>query len=61
MCGGAVKLSSLAGMTHPYPTLAEINKRAAGSFLAPKIFSSKMKRLLRILFRYQGPPANPCQ
>ena len=61
LCGGAMKLSSLAGLTHPYPTLAEINKRAAGSFIGPKIFSDKVRKMLRLLFRYQGPPQDPCR
>ena len=34
---GGVKLSTLAAAVHPYPTLGEINKKAAGEFLSPKI------------------------
>ena len=33
----------------PYPTLGEISKRVAGSFYAPKIFSKKIQKLVRIL------------
>ena len=51
---GGMKLSSLAGTIHPYPTLAEINKRVAGSYISPKIFSSKMKKILKLLFSLQG-------
>ena|GEM_PF-4239503 len=38
---GKVKLSTLASAVHPYPTLGEINKRVAGAYLSPKIFSLK--------------------
>ncbi|MEN8258841.1 MAG: FAD-dependent oxidoreductase [Thermodesulfobacteriota bacterium] len=49
-----MKLSGLAGAIHPYPTLAEINKRVAGSFLSPKIFSPTVKKWLKFFFRYRG-------
>ncbi len=52
--GGRVKLSTLSGIVHPYPTLAEINKRGAGSVLSPKLFSPGVRRILRVLFRYRG-------
>ena len=32
----------------------EINKRVAGSFLAPKIFSSKVKKGLKLFFHLKG-------
>ena len=51
---GGMKLSSLAGTIHPYPTLAEINKRVAGSYISPKIFSKKIKNTLKLLFSLQG-------
>jgi len=51
---GGVKLTSLAGAVHPYPTLAEINKRAAGNLLAPKIFSERIKKTLKFFFSYKG-------
>ena len=51
---GGVKLSTLAGATHPYPTLGEINKRVAGSIFAPKLFSDKVRSALKFIFRYQG-------
>ena len=51
---GGMKLSSLAGTIHPYPTLAEINKRVAGSYISPKIFSPKIKKGLKFLFQLQG-------
>jgi pyruvate/2-oxoglutarate dehydrogenase complex dihydrolipoamide dehydrogenase (E3) component len=51
---GGMKLSSLAGTIHPYPTLAEINKRVSGSYISPKIFSPKIKKTLKLLFSLQG-------
>lgn len=51
---GGVKLTTLAGAVHPYPTLSEINKRVAGSLLAPKIFSERIKKTLKFFFSYKG-------
>lgn len=51
---GKVKLSTLAGAIHPYPTLGEINKRVAGSFLSPKIFSVKVRKGLKFFFNLKG-------
>jgi pyruvate/2-oxoglutarate dehydrogenase complex dihydrolipoamide dehydrogenase (E3) component len=51
---GKVKLSTLAGAIHPYPTLSEINKRVAGSFLAGKIFSETVKKGLKLFFNFKG-------
>jgi hypothetical protein len=33
---GKMKLSTLASAGHPYPTLAEINKRVLGNFFLPE-------------------------
>ncbi|HIP40053.1 MAG TPA: FAD-binding protein [Desulfocapsa sulfexigens] len=52
--GSGMKLSSLAGTVHPYPTLVEINKAVAGSYVTPKIFSPIVKRILKLVFRLQG-------
>lgn len=47
-----LKLSALAGMVLPYPTRAEISKRAAGAYFAPRLFESdKVKRLVRLVQR----------
>jgi len=51
---GKVKLSTLASAVHPYPTLGEINKRAAGAYLSPKIFSDKVKKGLKFFFHLKG-------
>ena len=49
-----LKLKHLMGPIYPYPTLSEITKRAAGSTMAPKLFNSRVRRILKILFRYRG-------
>jgi pyruvate/2-oxoglutarate dehydrogenase complex dihydrolipoamide dehydrogenase (E3) component len=51
---GKVKLSTLASAVHPYPTLGEINKRVAGAFFSPKIFSDRMKKGLKFFFHLKG-------
>ncbi len=51
---GKVKLSTLASAVHPYPTLGEINKRVAGSYLSPKIFSDTVKKGLKFFFHLKG-------
>ncbi len=56
---GGVRLSTLAGAVHAYPTLAEISKRAAGSFYAPRLFSDRTRTVLRLLFRLKGRACTP--
>ncbi len=51
---GGVKLMTLAGAVHPYPTLGEISKRVAGKPLARKIFSDKIKKGLKLFFGLKG-------
>jgi len=51
---GKVKLSTLASAVHPYPTLGEINKRVAGAYLSPKIFSNKVRKGLKFFFSLKG-------
>ena len=51
---GGVKLSTLAGMVHTYPTLAEISKRAAGSYYSDKLFNDRTRQILRLLFQLKG-------
>ncbi len=51
---GKVKLSTLASAVHPYPTLGEINKRVAGAYFSPKIFSDKVKSGLKFFFHLKG-------
>ena len=51
---GKVKLSTLAAAVHPYPTIGEINKRVAGNFFSPKIFSEKVQKGLKFFFHLKG-------
>jgi pyruvate/2-oxoglutarate dehydrogenase complex dihydrolipoamide dehydrogenase (E3) component len=51
---GKVKLSSLASAVHPYPTIGEINKRVAGTYFSPKIFSDRVKKGLKLFFNLKG-------
>lgn len=46
-----MKLSALAGLIAPYPTLSELSKQVAGSHYTPKLFSSRTRRLVRLLLR----------
>jgi pyruvate/2-oxoglutarate dehydrogenase complex dihydrolipoamide dehydrogenase (E3) component len=49
MISKRMKLSALAGLVLPYPTLAEAAKRAASDFYAPKFLSTPVKRLVGLL------------
>ncbi|MFO7554364.1 MAG: FAD-dependent oxidoreductase [Desulfobacterales bacterium] len=51
---GKVKLSTLAAAVHPYPTIGEINKKIAGTFFTPKIFSDRIKKGLKFFFNLKG-------
>jgi len=51
---GNVKLMTIAGAVHPYPTLAEINKKVAGAYLSKKIFSDTVKKGLAFFFDLKG-------
>jgi pyruvate/2-oxoglutarate dehydrogenase complex dihydrolipoamide dehydrogenase (E3) component len=60
---GKVKLSTLAAAIHPYPTIGEINKKIAGTYFSPKIFSDKIKKGLKFFFHLKGRACGPdvCQ
>lgn len=47
-----LKVGAVAGMIAPYPTLGEVNKRAAGSFYTPSLFSARTRRVVRFLGRF---------
>jgi pyruvate/2-oxoglutarate dehydrogenase complex dihydrolipoamide dehydrogenase (E3) component len=51
---GGVRLSTIASAVHPYPTLGEINKRVVGNYLSGKIFSDKVRKILRFFFHLKG-------
>lgn len=41
-----LKMSQIAAMVAPYPTFGEINKRAAGAYFSPRLFDSRMVKLV---------------
>ncbi|MEM7241969.1 MAG: FAD-dependent oxidoreductase [Pseudomonadota bacterium] len=48
-----LKMSAVAGMVAPYPTLGEVNKRAASAYFTPKLFESDMvKRVVRFVQKF---------
>ncbi|MES2914356.1 MAG: FAD-dependent oxidoreductase [Pseudomonadota bacterium] len=48
-----LKLSTVAGMVAPYPTLGEVSKRAAGTYFSPRLFDNPaLKRLARLVQRW---------
>ncbi|MEM0949829.1 MAG: FAD-dependent oxidoreductase [Pseudomonadota bacterium] len=48
-----LKMSAVANMVAPYPTLGEINKRAAGAYFSPKLFDNPtVKKLVGMVQRY---------
>jgi len=47
--GQRLKLSHIAGMIAPYPTLGEIGKSAAAEFYKPRLFSPWTRRAIRVL------------
>ena len=49
-----MKLSDLATQIFAYPTLSEIHKKSAGKYYAHKIFSPKVRNILKFIFGYQG-------
>jgi len=48
------KISEFLSPVFPYPTLSEIYRKAAGTYLSPRLFNPKVRDILRILFRYRG-------
>jgi pyruvate/2-oxoglutarate dehydrogenase complex dihydrolipoamide dehydrogenase (E3) component len=40
-----MKIGAVANMVAPYPTLGEVNKRAAGAYYAPRLFESRWVKL----------------
>ncbi len=46
---GKLKISAMASYISPYPTLGEVNKRAAGSFYTPQLFSEKTRKIVKFL------------
>lgn len=44
-----MKISAIASMIAPYPTLAEINKRAAAAYFTPKLFNNRTRKIVKFL------------
>ena len=47
-----MKIGAVAGLIIPYPTLGEVNKRAAGTFYTPKLFSERTRKIVRFLLKF---------
>ena len=48
-----LKMSAIAGMVAPYPTLGEISKRAAGAYFSPQLFANPtVKWIVRLVQRW---------
>ena len=47
-----LKLSALANVIAPYPTLSEASKRAAGAYYMPRLFNDRTRWLVRLLRRF---------
>ena len=46
-------MSQVANMVSPYPTIGEVNKRAAGAYFSPRLFESDMvKRVVGLVQRW---------
>ncbi|EKE43441.1 pyridine nucleotide oxidoreductase [Oceaniovalibus guishaninsula JLT2003] len=47
------RMTALTGTVLPYPTLSELNKKAAGAYFSPKLFDSPIvKRVVGLVQRY---------
>jgi pyruvate/2-oxoglutarate dehydrogenase complex dihydrolipoamide dehydrogenase (E3) component len=47
--GQKAKMSSMAGLVAPYPTLGEISKRASSAHFTPTLFSGRTKAVVKVL------------
>ena len=48
-----MKMSQIAGMVVPYPTISEVNKRAAGAYFSPRLFENPtVKRVVGLVQRF---------
>ncbi len=43
------KISTMAAVMAPYPSLSEVGKRAAGSYFTPRLFNERTRRIVRWL------------
>jgi pyruvate/2-oxoglutarate dehydrogenase complex dihydrolipoamide dehydrogenase (E3) component len=51
-----IKLSAIAGLIVPYPTLTEVSKRAAGAHFTPTLFSRTTRAVVKILSLFNPKP-----
>jgi pyruvate/2-oxoglutarate dehydrogenase complex dihydrolipoamide dehydrogenase (E3) component len=48
-----MKMSQIAAMVSPYPTIGEINKRVAGAYFSPRLFENPtVKKIVGLVQRY---------
>ncbi|MBV1927782.1 MAG: FAD-dependent oxidoreductase [Rhodobacteraceae bacterium] len=48
-----LKMSQVAAMIAPYPTIGEVNKRAAGAYFTPRLFENQtVKRVVRFVQKW---------
>ncbi|UWQ11266.1 FAD-dependent oxidoreductase [Aliiroseovarius crassostreae] len=48
-----LKMSQIAGMIAPYPTMAEVSKRAAGAYFSPRLFDNpRVKQVVGLVQRW---------
>jgi pyruvate/2-oxoglutarate dehydrogenase complex dihydrolipoamide dehydrogenase (E3) component len=48
-----LKMSQIAAMVSPYPSIGEINKRAAGAYFSPRLFDNPtVKRVVRLVQKW---------
>lgn len=48
-----LKMSQIAAMVSPYPTIGELNKRVAGAYFSPRLFENQMvERVVRLVQRW---------
>lgn len=48
-----LKMSQVAAMVAPYPTIGEVNKRAAGAYFSPRLFKNDLvKRVVGLVQRF---------
>ncbi len=48
------KIGKFLKPIYPYPTVSEAYKRAASKVMGPKLFNPRVRRMLRLAFRYRG-------
>jgi len=53
-----MKISKMAGLIAPYPTLSEASKRAAGSAFTQALFSERTRAIVRFMLRWFSPKAS---